>query len=109
MAPPADYIFCLFITATMVCHSGRDATVYPAHFQPSPPLAPSALLQPNTAAPILRNSAQVSVPVFPVPVIPVVAPFNMPKRLIQNNTVRVLTGTRLRDNIQFNPILYSIK
>lgn len=56
--------------------SGRDATVYPGRCRPPPRSAPFAPLRPNTAAPILRTSARVRVPVSPSLRLPSSPPFN---------------------------------
>lgn len=58
--------------------SGRDATVYPGRCRPPPRSAPFAPLRPNTAAPILRTSARVHVPVSPNPPLPSSPPFKAP-------------------------------
>lgn len=58
--------------------SGRGATVYPGRCRPPLRLAPFAPLRPNTAAPILRTSARVRVPVSPNPPLPSSPPFKAP-------------------------------
>lgn len=59
--------------------SETDATVSPGRCRPAPRSAPFAQLRPNTAAPILRTSARVRVPVSPSLRLPSSPPFNTPK------------------------------
>lgn len=59
--------------------SERDATVYPGRCRPPPRSVPFAPLRPNTAAPILRTSARVHVPVSPNPPLPSSPPFKSTK------------------------------
>lgn len=73
-------VFHLCITVPRLWQSsGKDATAYPDRCRAPPRLVPSAPLRPNTAAPILRTSAPVRVPVFPTLRLPSSPPFNAPK------------------------------